>query len=461
MASAVTASVTMRQAGRAIALAALLAVAATIAILLLGDTDPYDIHAEFENAGQVVPGGEVRIAGRRVGTVVSLGVTPSGLADLHLEVTDGDYSALPAGTRATIRAVGQAGVANHFVDLAPGPGGAGDIPDGGTLPLRQTTGIVDLDDIFNSLDAGARNDIRTLIDRSADVFAGTGAADVNAMLTKLDPALRELDGAMRELAADRGALRTLVASGAASARALADRRDDLGALVTDVGRAFRAFNSERTALTGVLTRAAPTVRQSTQTLRDVSRTVAALRPTLRAVAPAAGPLKRTLRDSTAMLRRTTPVVAELNEQLPGLRRGLSGLVGLKRPAVRALGATTGGLKAVMPILRGTRIYGSDLFLGLFNGLAGLSGGTYQGGGHYLHVEFVQSLQGLLEGQFAPLLQSGSPLLPGVLQVRTKLDRQCPGGAAPPADDGSSPWIPDPSLCDPEDDLPGGVNSNDR
>ncbi len=40
-------------------------------------------------------------------------------------------------------------------------------------------------------------------------------------------------------------------------------------------------------------------------------------------------------------------------------------------------------------------------------------------------------------------------MPGrLVGYRTGLVARCPGAAAEPAPDGSNPWVPDPTLCDP-------------
>jgi hypothetical protein len=41
-------------------------------------------------------------------------------------------------------------------------------------------------------------------------------------------------------------------------------------------------------------------------------------------------------------------------------------------------------------------------------------------------------------------------VPNLVGYRTGVDARCPGAAVEPAPDGSNPWIPDPSLCDPKD-----------
>ena len=52
---------------RILATAALIAAIALVAIALFGGGDAYRVKAVFDNAGQLVPGNEVRVGGQPVG----------------------------------------------------------------------------------------------------------------------------------------------------------------------------------------------------------------------------------------------------------------------------------------------------------------------------------------------------------------------------------------------------------
>ncbi|WP_249011213.1 MlaD family protein [Conexibacter sp. DBS9H8] len=432
----------------------LLTAAVTLAILLAGG-ESYTINARFYNAGQLVTGGLVEVAGRPVGTVAGLTVTKDGLANVRLSITDSQIVPLHVGTRAQIRAVGQAGVANQFIDLTPGPPAAPALRDGAVLPTSQTTGMVDLDAILDTLNRPTRQDLQSLIARSDQVFAGSGSSYFNGVLAKLDPALRAVDGVAGELSYDHYALRRLIDESAVAASAISSRSGALSAAVANTARVMEALASERAVLADALTRAPGVLVQARGTLARLSATVVALRPTLRAVPSAAGPLATLVRRLGPTLQASEPVVSRLRALLPGVRRSLAGLASLAGPAVDALGSLTPALKGLMPILTGIRIYGVDFTLGLTNGLAGILASNYNADGHYGRLTFVQNLQTLLAGLPAAVL-SKFPLVPGVLSTR-KSSAACPGGAEPPAPDGSNPWIPDRSLCDPSNDLPASVN----
>ena len=54
---------------RILALAALIAAVALAALAMFGGPEPYKVKAVFQNAGQLVPGNEVRVGGQPIGTI--------------------------------------------------------------------------------------------------------------------------------------------------------------------------------------------------------------------------------------------------------------------------------------------------------------------------------------------------------------------------------------------------------
>jgi phospholipid/cholesterol/gamma-HCH transport system substrate-binding protein len=444
---------------RPFAFGALLVAALVLGFVLFkGSQTSYVIHARFQNAGQVVKGGVVQIAGRKVGSVTGITLTDNGLADLELKITDDGAVPLHRGTRAAIRAVGQAGVANRFVDLSPGPKSNAKLDDGAVLGTEQTQGIVDLDAFLATLDPPARSDVQNLIRNSSAIFAGSGSKYFNGMLAKLAPALAETQRFTGEIADDRAQLARLVRSAGRAAAALGSRRTDLEGAVVNSARALRAIASERVALADVLTRAPGVLRQGRGTLSNLEVAVTALRPALRDIPATAIPLREFLGRVDSTLGKSRPVVSDLNRQLPNLRRSLAGLVPLEAPALKALSTTAAALRDARPILAGIRIYGSDFMLGIINGLAGVATGNYNGQGHYAGLEFTQPFQTFFGGLGAGLFNGITSLPNGVINTRTGLTARCPGGNTPPAPDGSSPWIPDPSLCRIADDQPASLNT---
>jgi ABC-type transporter Mla subunit MlaD len=391
-----------------------------------------------------------------VGSITDIGLAPDGEAAITMSVGDQAVLPLHVGTRATIRALGQAGITNHFVDLAPGSLSAPTLSSGATLPIEQTDSMVNYDALLDSFGPAQRGHLDALIANSAQVFAGSGSRAFKSMLGRLDPALAEVDGITHELAQDRAAIANVISAGSRAAGAIASRRNDLQSAVSFTATALGALASRRAALADLLSRTPAVLRQAQTTLGHAGTALTTLRPALRDVVPAAPPLRDFLGRVTTVLPHATPVVGQLVAQLPDLDRSLAGLEPLRRSAVPALQSAAQALELARPILRAARFYGSDFVLGILGGLVGAGSYNYSRWGHYERLDFIQPPQTALGGIGAGLLPA-QPLLPGIIDIKTRQLRRCPGGNVPPAVDGSSPWIPDRSLCTPSQDIPASVN----
>ncbi|MCK9248000.1 MAG: MlaD family protein [Solirubrobacteraceae bacterium] len=446
---------------RAAIVAGLVAVAALVVYLVAfsGGSD-YRIHVRFANAGQLVKGGLVQVGGVQIGQIDRITIGDDGRADLELGITDDAFVPLREGTRAQIRAVGQATLTNRYIALAPGPDNHAALPDGTTLPATDARGIVDLDAILSAVGPDERKNLRALFADGAALYAGSGASSFNRMLRKLNPAITEVDGLATELVAQRPALERLITTGATALEAIADRRGDLDDAVADTAVAFGALADRRESLQRVLAAAPSVLRQAGGTLDRTAGTVEALRPTLRMVPASQRGLPTALRRFPKALKRLTPVVERTNVLLPKLTTALDGIPSLEAPTVDGVRSLGVAMKDANPILEATRFYGSDFLLGVLNGLLTIGSGGYNGQGHYLRIEFVQSLQSLVGGALAsiiPGLTEGG-LVPGLFNATQKQNNRCPGGSAPPAPDGSNPWMPREGLCDPAMNMSGLVNS---
>jgi phospholipid/cholesterol/gamma-HCH transport system substrate-binding protein len=432
-----------------------------LGLLLFTGGRSYTLHVEFLDAGRLVEGANVEIGGVTVGSVTGVGLTTNALADITISIDAGADIPLHAGTRAAIGEVGAATIANNFVAIQPGPTNERVLPDGATLPPTQTVGVVDIDALLDSLDPSVRANLRALISNSAQVFAGSGSRNFNDMLVQLDPALGQLDGLTQQVISDGADLGRLITTASEAAGVIQSRRGDLRSAVGHVAQALAAIASAQMPLEDILTRAPSVLQTGTRTLGDLATALTALRPTLRDIPPVAGPLGAVLGSLAPVARSTTPAIASLRAQLPAVRSALARFPALKPLAIAGLRSTGTALQSLNPLVRGLRLYSSDFVLGILNGLFAIPSGNYDKAGHYVHAEFAQSptlLPGGILGAALPDLSGLSKLSPALFSLRTHLWARCPGGANPPAADGSSPWIADPALCNPADDIASNVDS---
>jgi phospholipid/cholesterol/gamma-HCH transport system substrate-binding protein len=418
----------VRQLPRAVALASLVVAAAVLAVVITGGRTHYTIHAHFVDASQLVRGARVEVGGRQVGSVSDIALTDDGQADVVLDLTSREVQPLHRGTVAAVRAVGLSGVTNRFVDLTPGPPAGAKIPDGGVLTAQETRPIVDLDAVLNTFDPATRARLQKFIKRSAAIFDGDGVAlQTNRALAALEPAVAQAHALTAEFATDTHAVGRLVSTGAAVAQTLSAHGAEVERSLGSTATTLQALAGQRRALADGLRRTPAVLRQASGTLTRVDAALVQLRPALRELRPVAGPLATVLRRLAPTAQDAVPALARLNGLLPALRKAADGLPALDRAAEPAMGQTTKAVRHSLPTFQGLRLYGGDVVHGALIGLGGPTAASYDATGHFARFSSVTGVRD------AESSEKGNT-------------SRCPGGAAEPAPDGSTPWIDLPSLC---------------
>ncbi len=444
-----------QQIARLVAMGALAIAVVVVAFVLITGGSSYVLHAQFTDAGQLVSGDLVTIAGHQVGSVGSVQLSNNGLADIELDISDGSITPLRSGTLATIGQLSLTGVANRFVSLTPGAGDP--IKSGGTLPVAQTRGIVDLDVVLDALTPKVRTSLQQILKTGAYFVGKPTVSSLNQLAHYLNPAFSQATQLGSEIVADRFALQRLVSSTGQLASSLAAHSGDLGGAVTNTAATLREVAGQRAALQDILARAPGVLSQGQGVLGDINYSLGQLDPTLAALQPVAPRLATLLTKIVPFGQNLIPTITEVRALFPGAKRALNGLPPVTKQGIPALNSLTAGVKKLTPILSGLRPYAPDVVAGFFSGVGGAGGGGYDANGHYLKsLLTVQgggaSLSGLLS-----LLGTTLSKLGALNGERTGLLATCPGGGAPPAADGSNPWTTPDSLpavgniCDPAND----------
>src|SRR5260221_4259227 len=174
--------------GRVAALGALGVIAVAVAVLLLSGGSSYQVKAIYANASQIVSGDTVQVSGNTIGTVSDINLTPNGQAEITLTINNPTYEPLREGTKAIIRQASLSGIANRYVDLYLGPGNAPAIPNHGIISTTDTQGVVDLDELFNTLNQPTRKGLQDVFQGSASQYAGKGG-QVQRAWQYLNPAI--------------------------------------------------------------------------------------------------------------------------------------------------------------------------------------------------------------------------------------------------------------------------------
>src|SRR4051812_45892020 len=110
----------------------------------------YDVKVQVPNAAGLVPGNEVRVGGKRVGTITKIVALkgPQGTAYARLDLKlDKTAEPLYTSTRVTVRPRSPLGL--KYLEVVPHKSGE-KLAQDGTLPLRQANKVVDLDQVLNA-----------------------------------------------------------------------------------------------------------------------------------------------------------------------------------------------------------------------------------------------------------------------------------------------------------------------
>lgn len=321
--------------GRIAALGAVIGVIVLVAVVLFGGgSGGYTVTAQFINASQLVKGNLVQIAGTQVGTVENIELTPDGQADVTITVNE-DYAPLREGTIATVRQFSLSGIANRYVDLTLPTGPDEDNPEiaeGGVIGSEETEEPVDLDQVFNIFDPVARVAVQEFLKGSAKQFQGRGE-EANRGFQYLNPALSTSSRLFRELNRDTPVLEAFLVDSARLVTTVADRRDDLAALVGNLNETTRALGDEKVALADAISRLPDFMRTANTTFVNLRSTLDTLDPLVDASEPVvsrSGPgndLQELLPELRRFASDAEPAVADLDRLLvhPGKRNDLLNL----------------------------------------------------------------------------------------------------------------------------------------
>ena len=437
-------------AARGLALGALIVVVGLIAVLLLGGEERTTYKLRFANAGQLVNDDDVQVGGRRIGGITDIRLTNTNAAEIEIEV-DREFAPLREGTRAVIRATSLSGIANRYIALTPAPNNADELEDGALLPATDTTSIVDLDQLFNTFDRDTRRALQRVIKGSATQFADRGEA-ANEAAKYFNPAISTTRDLVNEINRDSRTLERFLVDGARAMGALAERRQDITALVSNAGRTTDAIARENAAFSEALAQLPTTLRRGNSTFVNLRATLDDLDELVSESKPATRQLAPFLRELRPLVARAQPTIRDLRTAIrrPGADNDLVELTRkqpqLARVATPAFQNTTKALRRSQPVLEFARPYAPEL-VGWFRGF-GQGAANYDANGHYARVQPLFNLFQFSETPEGGLLVPKDPNT-RMAGVETGMFKRCPGAAAQQPDDGSAPFTGDGLTCDPK------------
>jgi len=415
-------------------------------------TTAYHYRFDFVDAGQLVSGDLVRIGGTEAGTVDSISLTPNGLAQIDVSI-DPSFGPLREGTTATIRSPGLTSVAGRYIDVSPAPTFQPALPEGAVIPATQTTGIVDIDQLFNALDASTREGLRRLIRGFAAWYQGKGA-QANLSAQYFPPALQAYSRLFSQINASTPTLDEFITATSQALGAIDQRAPQLTDLITQARVTAEALGSDNQALSqalvnlpGALNKGAITfARLRTGALPALGRLIDATRPVTAPLGPFLHRLQPVLDEAvpTFNLLRQTFDQPGPNDDLYDALVDLPPLARQIRSdfprAIKALHQST-------PIFEFARPYIPDLVAWVVN-WDGIFA-PYDANGHYARTvpifdafDFADDAQGGTLTPNPPSLRGSDGTL------KTGFLYRCPGAAIVPPPDHSAPFVDSGSLSNP-------------
>jgi virulence factor Mce-like protein len=280
----------------------------------------YKISVEVQDAAGLVKGNEVRIGGKRVGSIEKIdgkvGASgPHARLDLKL---DKPVEPLLDDTQVTVRPRSTLGL--KYLEVVPGKRGD-PLEPGETLALERSVQTVELDEVFDTFDEATRKSLQRTITGLGTGLAGRGVAFNESVA--LSPELAGLAERVFANVADPATrLRRAV-------QALERVTDELAPVAPRAGDLFDNANTTLGALAGVrsqlseaLAELPPTEAAGIEALRvarpllaEARLLVRELRPGLRALPTASRRLHSALDRGIPVLRRASALADRLEEAL--------------------------------------------------------------------------------------------------------------------------------------------------
>jgi phospholipid/cholesterol/gamma-HCH transport system substrate-binding protein len=302
-------------------------------------TDFYEVKAELPTGQAVVPGqGQtVNVAGVKVGEVGEVELE-NGKAVVNMQIKE-EYG--PIYRDATILLRPKTGLKDMFLALDPGSRSSGELPEGGRVVVANTLPDVNADEVLAQLDGDTRTYLRILLNDGGTAFEDEEAQpDLRETFKRFEPTARDSERFTRLLIERRRNIERAIHSFQQLSTALAERDEQLAALVDSANANFEAFASEEDDLRAALREFPPALGQTETTLIKAERLAGELGPALERLRPFARDLAPALRRTRPFFRETTPII---RDQIRPFARDV-------QPTVRDLRLASEDLAVVTPRL---------------------------------------------------------------------------------------------------------------
>jgi phospholipid/cholesterol/gamma-HCH transport system substrate-binding protein len=310
----------------AVAVAAVLLAAALVALVLVtrGEDEAYKVRAIFDNAGFVIPGEDVKVAGVKVGSVDDVQVTDDYKAAIVLRIDDEGYQDFRRDAECEVRP--QSLIGERFVECTPTrTQGTGDelppeleeIEEGPgegerLLPVQNTSRAVDLDLINNIMREPYRDRFSIILNELGVGLAGRGE-DLDAVIRRANPALREVDEVLKLLARQNDELEQLAVDSDTILEPLARERGHVASSIENMSAVAEATAERRGDLEESINRLPVFLRELTPTMDRLGSLSDEMTPVLTDLGTAAPDINTFVEELGPFSEAATPALVSLGE----------------------------------------------------------------------------------------------------------------------------------------------------
>jgi phospholipid/cholesterol/gamma-HCH transport system substrate-binding protein len=367
-----------------------LAVIAVLVVVVTSreDKQGYQVRAIFDNAGFIIPGEDVKIAGVKVGKVGALDVTPDFKAAVVLDITEPGYQDFRRDASCIVRP--QNLIGERFVECKPtqprsatarAPAKLARIDRGVgkgqyLLPVSNTMQTVDIDLIGNTMREPERQRLSLILNELGTGLAGRGK-DLNEVIRRANPALQETDKVLAilarqntqleqlavnsdtvlaPLARDRARVASAIRNSSSVAKATAEKRGALEDDIQALPKFLDEFKPTMERLGSLSDQTTPLLVDLHARAGDINNVVRRLGPFSKAAIPAFDSLGEAAKTGTPAVVDARPVIADVR----GLAKAVLP-VGVTLREVLESFQETGGIERLMDYIfyQATAVNGFD------------------------------------------------------------------------------------------------------
>jgi virulence factor Mce-like protein len=201
----------------------------------------------FDNAFGLTEGGDFKVAGVRAGQTSTFKVAKVDgrpLALVEAQVTEPGLADLREDASCEIRP--QSLIGEYFVDCQPGTSDER-LPDGGRVPVAQTSSTIAIDLVNDVMRRPYRERFRLIVGELGAGLAGR-PEDLNQVLRRAHPALRETSETLRILGRQTDTIERFIGDAQTVVGSLENRKRDVSRFVREAGQTAAVSASRREEL---------------------------------------------------------------------------------------------------------------------------------------------------------------------------------------------------------------------